>query len=67
MLFELQSTDWRTGRDLPSTELAEQGQLLYRLGARHLGYYPDNLHRGTPDPAVLQPMFAAHSSEPVAS
>ena len=45
VLFELQSTDWRTGRDLPSTELAEQGQLLYRLGAHHLvGPLPARAH-----------------------
>ena len=64
-LFELQSTDWRQKRDLPSEELAAQMRLLYGLGVRHLGYYPDNLHRGTPDPAVIQPVLAGHSSQPV--
>lgn len=65
VLFELQSTDWRTRTDIPSHELAAQVEDLYRLGARHVGYYPDNLHRGTPDPAVLRPVFMAHSSDPV--
>ena len=64
VLFELQSTDWRKGRDLSSAELADQIRLLYRLGAHHLGYYPDNLHRGTPDPALIQPLLTVHSSEP---
>lgn len=64
VLFELQSTDWRTHRDIPSTELASQVEDLYRSGVHHVGYYPDNLHRGTPDPAVLRPVFAAHSSDP---
>ncbi|MEI8251734.1 MAG: poly-beta-1,6-N-acetyl-D-glucosamine N-deacetylase PgaB [Synechococcus sp. ELA057] len=59
VLFELQSTDWASRRDLPSDELARQLQLLYSLGARHTGYYPDNLHRGTPDPEVLRPVFQA--------
>ena len=63
-LLELQSTDWRRGQDLPSSELADQMRLLYRLGAHHLGYYPDNLHRGTPDPALIQPVLAGHSSAP---
>ena len=67
VVFELQSTDWASRHDLSTEELARQLRLLYSLGARHTGYYPDNLHRGTPDPAILQPMFAAHSSEPVAS
>ena len=64
VLFELQSTDWRSHQDLPSQELANQISSLYNLGVRHVGYYPDNLHRGTPDPAVLQPVLAAHSSAP---
>ncbi len=64
VLFELQSTDWHTKRDLPSEELAQQISDLYALGARHVGYYPDNLHRGTPDPAVLRPVLAAQSSAP---
>jgi biofilm PGA synthesis lipoprotein PgaB len=63
-LFELQSTDWRQRRDLPSTELAQQIRTLYDLGVHHVGYYPDNLHRGTPDPAVIAPVLAAHSSAP---
>lgn len=65
VLFELQSTDWHTRTDIPSHELAAQVQDLYRLGARHVGYYPDNLYRGTPDPSVLRPVFMAHSSDPV--
>jgi biofilm PGA synthesis lipoprotein PgaB len=65
VLFELQSTDWRTRTDIPSDELAGQVEELYRLGARHVGYYPDNLHRGTQDPSVLRPVFMAHSSDPV--
>jgi biofilm PGA synthesis lipoprotein PgaB len=65
VLFELQSTNWRTGRDLPSAELAEQWQQLYRLGAHHVGYYPDNLHRRTPDPTVLRPVLDGHSSSPM--
>jgi biofilm PGA synthesis lipoprotein PgaB len=65
VLFELQSTDWNTRRDVPSTVLAQQITRLYQLGARHVGYYPDNMHRGTPDPAVLRPVFARQSSLPV--
>ena len=61
-LFELQSTDWRTNRDLPSQELASDFQLLYGLGVHHLGYYPDNLHRGNPDPALIRPVLASHAA-----
>ncbi|KEF42903.1 MAG: polysaccharide deacetylase [Cyanobium sp. CACIAM 14] len=64
VLFEIQSTDWHTRRDLPSDEMAGELRLLYGLGVRHTGYYPDNLHRGTPDPDVLRPVFQARSSAP---
>lgn len=62
VLFELQSTDWAQHRDLDSERLAAQLKLLYRLGARHTGYYPDNLQRGTPDPDVLRPVFQARGA-----
>ncbi len=62
VVFELQSTDWRSRRDVSTSVLAEQWRELYRLGARHVGYYPDNPFRGTPDPAVLRPVLDAHSS-----
>ncbi|MFN7899762.1 MAG: poly-beta-1,6-N-acetyl-D-glucosamine N-deacetylase PgaB [Synechococcaceae cyanobacterium] len=56
-LFELQSTDWNTHKDIPSPVLAAQLRRLHALGVRHAGYYPDNLHRDTPDPAILRPAF----------
>ncbi len=64
VLFEIQSTDWSSRQDLPSSQMADQLRTLYRLGVRHTGYYPDNLHRGTPDPEVLRPVFQALSSAP---
>ena len=64
VVFELQSTDWRTHKDIPTTLLASQFLTLYQLGARHVGYYPDNPFRGTPEPDILKPVFASHSSEP---
>jgi len=65
VVFELQSTDWRTQQDIPTTLLASQFQTLYQLGARHLGYYPDSPFRGNPDPATLRRVFDSHSSEPL--
>lgn len=64
VLFEIQSTDWNSHRDLDGIHMAAQLRQLYRLGARHTGYYPDNLHRGTPDPDALRPVFQAVSSAP---
>ena len=64
VVFELQSTDWAQRRDLPSRELAGQMQELYGLGVRHLGYYPDNPFRGTPEAAVIRPVLDARASAP---
>ena len=64
VLFELQTTDWARHHDLPGDLLASQLRLLYRLGARHTGYYPDNIQRGTPDPDRLRPIFQAQTRSP---
>ncbi len=64
VVFELQATDWRTGKRIPTQELADTIAMLYRLGVRHVGYYPDNLFQDHPDPAVLKPVFDSKSSLP---
>ncbi len=64
VVFELQATDWRTGKHIPSQELADTMAMLYRMGVRHVGYYPDNLFQDHPDPAVLKPVFDSKSSLP---
>ena len=65
VVFELQSTDWRTHKDIPTAQLAGQFETLYQLGAQHVGYYPDSPFRGNPEPATLKPVFDGHSSEPL--
>ncbi|TCP12447.1 biofilm PGA synthesis lipoprotein PgaB [Crenobacter luteus] len=60
-VFELQATDWRHGRAVPNAELAETIRTLYRRGARHVGYYPDDPFKGHPDPATLRDAFATMS------
>jgi poly-beta-1,6-N-acetyl-D-glucosamine N-deacetylase len=58
VVFELQAVDWRDGNRLvPSEELADTVRELYRLGARHVGYYPDALFRDHPAPTVMKTAF----------
>lgn len=57
VVFELQATDWRSGRRLPSRELADTVTSLYDQGAVHIGYYPDNLFQDHPDTAVMREAF----------
>ncbi|MBI3143876.1 MAG: poly-beta-1,6-N-acetyl-D-glucosamine N-deacetylase PgaB [Pseudogulbenkiania sp.] len=64
VVFELQSTDWRSDRLIPSKELADTIRTLYGWGVRHVGYYPDNLHRDHPDPAVLKPVLDSKPNAP---
>ncbi len=63
-VFELQATDWRHNRLIPTEEIAETVRQLYRQGVLHTGYYPDNLHRDHPDPALLKPVFDSLPNAP---
>lgn len=47
-IFELQSRDWRDGRDIPTAVLVEQIEALLHQGAHHIGYYPEDFIRGHP-------------------
>ncbi|WP_024302550.1 poly-beta-1,6-N-acetyl-D-glucosamine N-deacetylase PgaB [Pseudogulbenkiania sp. MAI-1] len=64
VVFELQATDWRNNQQIPSKELADTIRTLYGWGVRHVGYYPDNLHRDHPDPAVLKPVLDSKPNAP---
>lgn len=48
-VFELQSRDWNTGRDIPTEVLLRQMELLQLNGASSFGYYPDDFIKGHPD------------------
>ncbi|SMF22527.1 biofilm PGA synthesis lipoprotein PgaB [Pseudogulbenkiania subflava DSM 22618] len=64
VVFELQAIDWRSNKPVPSQEMADTIRTLYGWGARHVGYYPDNLHRDHPDPAVLKPVLDSKPNAP---
>ncbi|CUA82789.1 MULTISPECIES: poly-beta-1,6-N-acetyl-D-glucosamine N-deacetylase PgaB [Gulbenkiania] len=63
-VFELQAIDWRNNEPVPSKEMADTIKMLYGWGVKHVGYYPDALHRDHPDPAVLKPVFASKPNAP---
>ena len=64
VVFELQAIDWRSNKPVPSQEMADTIRTLYGWGVRHVGYYPDNLHRDHPDPAVLKPVLDSKPNAP---
>jgi biofilm PGA synthesis lipoprotein PgaB len=62
-VFELQAVDWRStpARPVPAATLRAQLRLLQRLGAWHMGWYPDDFLRGHPDAAVVADAIGAAS------
>lgn len=58
-VFELQSVDWRNNQKIPMQDFIGQLQLLKKLGAIHLGYYPDNVFEDQPKLSDLQKYFTA--------
>ena len=47
-VFELQATDWRVRKPIPTAEMAATVRELNTLGARHIAYYPDDLFQDQP-------------------
>lgn len=65
VVFELQAVDWRDGnRPIPSKELADTIRSLYGMGVQHVGYYPDVLFEGQPEPGVLKPALDTKPNAP---
>lgn len=57
-VFELQSVDWRNKQTIPMPIFIEQMELLKKLGAKHLGYYPDNVFDDQPRLQELKQHFS---------
>ena len=57
MVFELQAVDWEKQQDIPMQTFIEQFQLLKKNGARHIGYYPDNVYHDQPKLQELKKFF----------
>ncbi len=57
-VFELQSVNWKTQQKIPMPVFIEQLELLKKLGAKHIGYYPDNVFEDQPRLTDLQQHFS---------
>ena len=57
MVFELQAVNWKTKQDIPMPIFTEQFELLKKHGAKHIGYYPDNVFNDQPKLAELKKFF----------
>ena len=57
-VFELQSVNWKTQQKIPMPVFIEQLELLKKMGANHIGYYPDNVFEDQPRLSDLQQHFS---------
>jgi biofilm PGA synthesis lipoprotein PgaB len=57
-VFELQAFDWKKQQKIPMPVFIDQLELLKKHGAKHLGYYPDNVFEDQPRLADLQQHFS---------
>jgi poly-beta-1,6-N-acetyl-D-glucosamine N-deacetylase len=54
-LFEVATHDWKSGQPMAASQVRDRLRLLEALGARHLGYYPDDFLRDQPDLDTVRP------------
>ena len=57
-VFELQTIDWNTQKKIPMATFLKQMRLVQKLGAIHLGYYPDNVYEDHPRQEDMENAFA---------
>jgi biofilm PGA synthesis lipoprotein PgaB len=57
-VFELQAVNWKNQQKIPMPVFIEQLELLKKLGARNIGYYPDNVFDDQPRLTDLQQHFS---------
>ncbi len=57
-VFELQAMNWKAKEKIPMPVFIEQLELLKKLGAKHIGYYPDNVFDDQPRLTDLQQHFS---------
>jgi len=57
-VFELQSVDWRSQQALPMSVFLEQLAVIEKSGAKHIGYYPDNVFTDQPRLEDLKKHFS---------
>lgn len=59
--FALQTVDWRSGSQLPGTDLPDFTRQVQAGGIRHLAYYPDDFIRDQPPLETAREAISARS------
>lgn len=58
-VFEFASQDWRTKAPIPAGAIGERMRAVQALGARHIGYYPDDFIKDHPALESIRPFISA--------
>ena len=58
IVFELQSKDWRTGKNIDTKLLVKQMKILQKMGIANYGYYPDDFIGNHPDFKTIVPFMS---------
>jgi poly-beta-1,6-N-acetyl-D-glucosamine N-deacetylase len=58
-LFELAARDWRSDQPISEEHMGDRIELLQTLGARHLGYYPDDFIKNQPKLNLIRPSISS--------
>jgi poly-beta-1,6-N-acetyl-D-glucosamine N-deacetylase len=60
-VFEIQTRNWKEKTLVPNAVLIHQIRTLWRSGARHFAYYPDDLHRDHPSRLDIRKVMSSSS------
>ncbi|UPG84194.1 poly-beta-1,6-N-acetyl-D-glucosamine N-deacetylase PgaB [Luteibacter aegosomatis] len=58
-VFEFAAQDWRTKAPIPAAAMGERMRAVQALGARHIGYYPDDFLKDRPALESIRPFISA--------
>lgn len=58
-VFEFAAQDWRTKTPIPAAAMGERMRAVQALGARHIGYYPDDFLKDRPALESIRPFISA--------
>ena len=58
IVFELQTKDWLTGKNIDTKLLVKQMKILQKMGIANYGYYPDDFIANHPDFKTIVPFMS---------
>jgi biofilm PGA synthesis lipoprotein PgaB len=60
IIYKLQAYDWKKNNWLKARDLKDDLTFLLSLGANHVAYYPDDVHRNSPDMKTISSILSGN-------